>query len=317
MPPLALLIQYFWVAAFLTLMLSVCIADESGTSSVEESYASTSQERLLESEQDLRFETASYLDSTTATSYSSRSNNYQNSSYHSVNWISGLYLKAGPTFVLGKDLLAEQLDTGYSINGGVRQPIGSGLGGNNFFLDLGGSYLSAFGEQIRTIPGEEFDTNTIPNAPNVSLGIVDDAFNLKLTEVRRGGVHCGLGYYWGPSIDNHCNDPQVRFATILGGRLSHIHGVFATDQINQIRFPPVNPPGNGDVIVPRPSDSRTDTSGGLYVNTQVILLRRNAGCGIMQFTVDGEFAHDWINLDGFKSGGLGTASILFGFLFSH
>jgi hypothetical protein len=312
MPPLALLIQYFWVAAFLTLMHSVCIADESGTSSVEESYASTSQEGLLESEQDLRFETASYLDSSTATSYSSRSNNYQNSSYHSVNRISGLYLKAGPTFVLGKDLLAEQLDTGYSINGGVRQPIGSGLGGNNFFLDLGGSYLSAFGEQIRTIPGEEFDTDPVQN---VSLGIVDDAFNLKLTEVRRGGVHCGLGYYWGPSIDNRCNDPQVRFATILGGRLSHIHGVFETDQII---FPPVDSSGDGDVIVPRPPpNSHTDTSGGLYVNTQVILLRRNAGRGIMQFTIDGEFAHDWINLDGFKSGGLGTASILFGFLLSH
>ena len=69
--------------------------------------------------------------------------------------------------------------------------------------------------------------------------------------------------------------------------------------------------------MPRPSNSRTDTSGGLYVNTQVILLRRNVGSGIMQLTVDGEFAHDWIDLDGFKNGGLGTASILFGFLLSH
>ena len=315
MPRLVFNVQYFWLIVLqvliLAFMLSVCIADESRNTLAVELNASAPWTNNIPGKQDSRIEATSYFEPSTTSSFSSRSNNCksnQNSSCQPVNWLSGPYIKVGPTFVLGKDLLSEQLSTGYSIIGGVRQPIGPGLGRANIFFDLGGSYLSAFGEQTRSFPGEEFDTD--PFTP-VSLGIVDDAFNFTLTEIRRAGVHCGLGWYWGPSIDNRCNDPQGRFATILGGRLSHIHGVFDT---SQIVFPPVDP--DGDVIEPRASFGHTDTSGGLYVNTQAILLRRHTNRGIMQLTVDGEFAHDWINFAGFDSGGLGTASILFGFLFT-
>jgi hypothetical protein len=182
--------------------------------------------------------------------------------------------------------------------------LGPGLGRANAFVDFGGSYLSAFGEQTRRLQGFEFDVAGTP------LGPVDDAFEVKLTEIRRGGVHCGLGWYWGDPVDNRSADPQLRLSTTLGGRLSHIRGDF---QSEQLVAPPVN--AGGDEI--RLGYSKTDTAGGLYVNTQAIVLQRNTGLGIMQWTCDAEFAHDWIDFEGFESGGLSTASVLFGFMLSR
>ena len=153
------------------------------------------------------------------------------------------------------------------ISGGVRQPIGRSFGSTNAFLDLGGSYLSAFGNLVRDVPGEELDFQ------GVSVGIVDDAFRSTLTEVRRGGAHCGLGCYWGSPLDDRSSDPQVRFATTLGGRLSHVRGKFLDEQ--QVVIP--------QLITIRTIYSRTDTTGGIYFNAQAILLRRNFGLGDMQW----------------------------------
>ena len=142
-----------------------------------------------------------------------------------ASWISGPYFQIGPTFVLGKGLLAEQQKVGYMITGGVRQPVDRGLGSSHVFVDLGGSYLSAFGQLERMTRGIEFDDDPFPD-PNAFPALVDDAFRSTLTEVRRGGVHCGLGWYWGSPIDDRSSDPQVRFATTLGGRLAHVRGRF-------------------------------------------------------------------------------------------
>ena len=106
------------------------------------------------------------------------------------------------------------------------------------------------------------------------------------------------------------SDPQFRFATTFGGRYGHVRGRFIE---SQLIFSPVNPGG----VAMRAAHDQTDTIGGLFVNAQGILLRRHAALGDFQFTVDGEFAHDWINFDGFESRGLATASLMFGFMFTR
>ncbi len=220
------------------------------------------------------------------------------------SWISGPYFQSGPTFVLGKGLLAEQQKVGYAITGGVRQPVGRGLGSSHVFVDLGGSYLSAFGELERLVPGQEFS----PGDRDGTL--VPDAFSERLTEVRRGSAHFGVGCYWGSPIDDRCSDPQVRLSTTLGGRLAHVRGRFLDEQI---KLPPQNPGGVGFT----PAYSRTDTVGGLYWKTEAVLLSRHTALGNMQWTLDGEFAHDWVDFGGFEKRGLGTAAILFGFMLSR
>lgn len=221
------------------------------------------------------------------------------------NWLLGPYFKSGVNFVLGKGLLADSQETGYSIVGGVRQPIGRGLGSTNAFIDFGGSYLSAFGTLTREVVGEEFSPSLVPGNPPTPVGPVD--VNATLDEVRRAGVHCGWGCYWGPSLDDRCSDPQLRFTTTVGGRLSHVRGSFVETPVAAI------PPQNFFTT----SITKTDTAGGLYWNTQAILLRRSSALGDMQWTLDGEFAHDWVDFSRFEKRGLGTASVLFGFLLTR
>jgi hypothetical protein len=73
-----------------------------------------------------------------------------------------------------------------------------------------------------------------------------------------------------------------------------------------------------DVLqVIRPAYSTTDTSGGLFVSTEAILLRRASPVGDLQWTVNAEFANDWVQFKGFESSQLATASILFGAMLSR
>lgn len=218
-----------------------------------------------------------------------------------ASWISGPYFQSGPTFVLGKGLLAEKQKVGYAITGGVRQPVGRGLGSSHVFVDLGGSYLSAFGQLERLVPGDEF------TPLGILVRTVPDAFSERLTEVRRGSAHCGVGCYWGSPIDDRCSDPQVRFSTTLGGRLGHVRGRFQQTQLED--------PALGNRLVA--SFSKTDTVGGLYWKAEAVLIRRHTALGLMQWTLDGEFAHDWVDFGGFEKRGLGTAAILFGFMLSR
>ncbi|MEM9659650.1 MAG: hypothetical protein AAF961_14920 [Planctomycetota bacterium] len=215
-----------------------------------------------------------------------------------IKWAAGPYLRAGPSFVLGDGILDTQ-KTGYAVSGGVRQPFGPAIAGDRLFLDLGGSYLSAFGVTTRIVPGQEFNSQG-----NI---VADVDVNSTLSEVRRASAHAAIGMFWGSSFDNRSEDPQLRFVLEAGGRYGHIHGQFFDQPVGQI------PEGNSVFG----NYSSTDTFGGLFVATEAILLRRNSVLGDLQWTVAGEFGNDWIDFRGFESGGLGTASILFGFMLSR
>ncbi|MCC6491870.1 MAG: hypothetical protein IT424_02495 [Pirellulales bacterium] len=217
---------------------------------------------------------------------------YQAPATRPVNWIGGPYLKAGPGGIIGGGIF-DDADVAWTVSGGYRQPLGPQIGGDRFFLDAGGSYLSAYGETVR-------DTqNFIPLGNNLFLPIT---VSTTLKEVKRASAHAAIGWYWGPPMDNAGGDPQVRFATRIGGRVGHVRGEFedATD-FNISR-------GYG----------RTDTFGGVFAGTEAILLQRQyEALGNVQWTIDGEFANDWIDFGGFQKGSLGTASVMFGFMLSR
>ncbi|QEG32841.1 hypothetical protein [Bythopirellula goksoeyrii] len=215
-----------------------------------------------------------------------------------VGWLSGPYFKLGLTSVLGTGLLEENRGTSYTISMGGRQPLGPGMGGRRLFFDVGGSYLSAEGETTRDVSGKQ--TNT---ATNTSM-IVDDAFSVTLNEVRRAGAHAGVGCYFGSLLDDRTEDPQARLGLVFGGRLSHMHGVFRSQRL-------VTPPAGSTLT---PINERSDMAGGLYLDVEALILKRNSPLGDLQWTIDGEFAQDWIEYSNFAEGGLGTASLLFGFM---
>lgn len=219
-----------------------------------------------------------------------------------TNWISGPYLKAGPTFTLGDDLLETQ-KTGYTISGGYRAPIGPAFG-DRTFLDLGGSYLLAAGRTTRLTSGVV--TTTVAGIPIVT--VEPDLFLSTIREVQRGGVHAGLGWYWGDAIDNRSDDPQFRIATRIGGRLAHVRGKFLPDVAQEV-------PEDDQTF--RINYSKTDTSAGLYVGVETLLLARDLSIGSVAFVVDGEFANDWVNFKGFHEGSLVTAAVTCGVMFSR
>ena len=57
--------------------------------------------------------------------------------------------------------------------------------------------------------------------------------------------------------------------------------------------------------------------GPHWPGTEAILLNRQTQFGHFQWTVDGEFANDWINIGDIWDGSLGTASVMMGFFFSR
>ena len=225
-----------------------------------------------------------------------------------VSWISGPYLRSGVNFVIGDDIFDVKQETGWGISGGFRQPLGPELASDRFFFDLGGSYQNSQGETTAKL----FDSRRITELQGVVIQTVDvpNAFSVKLDELRRGSVHSAIGWYWGEPLDQRGADPQVRIATRVGGRVGHVRGSFQKTLLA--------PPPNANQRYERPLFEETDTYGGLYIGTEAILLNRQTIYGLFQWTLDGEFANDWIDLANFRDdASLGTASVMMGFMLSR
>lgn len=224
-----------------------------------------------------------------------------------VNWISGPYLRSGVNFVLGDDLFDQEQKTGYGISGGYRQPLGPEIGGDRWFFDLGGSYQDAYGEATPINMGGRRIT-TVAGVV-VSDVVVPNAFATTLEEARRGSLHAAIGWFWGPPLDSRTADPQIRIASRIGGRVGHLRGGYTDALI-------IAPPAANQTIDPV-FYRKTDTYGGFYAGTEAILLRRDFTYGQFQWTVDGEFANDWVNIGNIWKGNLGTASVMMGFMLSR
>jgi hypothetical protein len=223
-----------------------------------------------------------------------------------ISWISGPYLRAGVATAVGGDILRDH-GAGFTIAGGFRQPFGPAFN-QRAFLDVGGSYLSAYGTSTRITDGRQTDRiagNVIDVTP------VADAFATTLREVKRGSVHAALGWYWGDCLDERSQDPQWRLATRLGGRAGHVRGRFHDEQLVP---DPVNPPTVSTIDT---AYGRTDTFGGLFVGAEAVLLDRSTCCGHVAWLIDGELGSDWMQFDNWGSGSLGTASIALGFMLTR
>ncbi|HMP07273.1 MAG TPA: hypothetical protein PJ982_13050, partial [Lacipirellulaceae bacterium] len=220
-----------------------------------------------------------------------------------VNWISGPYLKPGFAMALGGDLLGDA-EGGYAVSGGYRVPWGPAFD-ERLFLDFGGSYLSAYGTETRAIAGT---STTIVGGVVVDSEVEADLFDSTLREIKRGTVHAAIGWYWGDPIDVRSDDPQLRFATRLGGRWGHVRGRFE-EVANRA-------PGPNEVLTYN-YYGKTDTIGGLYVGAEAVLLTRNTAAGSIAWTLDAELANDWIEFGGWDRGSLGTAAITLGVMLSR
>lgn len=241
---------------------------------------------------------AGYGGQTCMDSYSCMDCNSCVPSNQTVSWLSGPYFKLGLTSVLGTGILEENRGTSYTVSMGGRQPLGPGLGGRRMFFDVGGSYLSAEGETVRSVNGTRIETATGDKT------VIDDAYLVTLEEIRRAGAHAGVGCYFGSLLDNRSEDPQARLGVVLGGRLSHIHGVFNSQDLQ--------PPGAG--FTQSSASGTTTMAGGIYLDVEALVLKRSSPFGDLQWTIDGEFSNDWIDFANFEEGSLGTASLLFGFM---
>jgi hypothetical protein len=220
-----------------------------------------------------------------------------------ASWISGPNLKSGVAFVLGDDLFTDQ-DIGYTIAGGYRQALGPAFGQRTFF-ELGGSYLSAYGESTRSIPG----TITTRLAGQViDTEVVDDLFNSTLKEAKRGTVHTALGWYWGDLMDERSYDPQWRIATRFGGRLGHMRGRF--DEVA------VGTPDSDETFTYN-YYHKADTTGGIFAGAEMILLARDLRIGSTALTLDTEYGVDWVDFGAWGEGTLATATLTLGAMWSR
>jgi hypothetical protein len=218
-----------------------------------------------------------------------------------ISWISGPYLRYGVDFIMGDGVLEGGQKVSWGINGGYRQPLSLGIAPPNMFFDFGGGYSSAVGMTERFYDATETPVSGPPE-------LRSDAYHVRLTEVKRASVQAALGWYWGDVVDHREYDPQLRFATRLGGRVGSVRANF----LQALTF---DLPANSSITT---IDYRnTDTFGGLLVGTEAILLKRSFGnCNVL-WTADLEFSNDWIEFGGFNSGNLGMASLMTGIMLSR
>jgi hypothetical protein len=221
-----------------------------------------------------------------------------------ASWISGPYFRAGAVFGVGGGVL-ENMKPGYTIAGGYRQPLGPEIAGDRVFLDLGGSYQSMFGQNTQFIP-ERVITSIAGTVINVVT--IDTSRTATLHELREGALNAALGWYWGDPVDNRADDPQLRFATRVGGRVGHARGRFTEEQLT------VNLGANESLLTS--PYVKKDTFGGVFIANEAILLNRDYAIGHVQWTIESQYTNDWINIGGRWQGSLGTISLASGFMLS-
>jgi len=220
-----------------------------------------------------------------------------------INWTAGPYLKSGVSLALGDGMLEGDQSAGYTIAGGMRQPLPNGIAGDKVFIDLGGSYLSVFGQTNRVTAGSVF--NVITQTTTIDA----DAFASTLKEFQRATVHTAIGYYWGSPVDERNGGWDMRLATRFGGRAGQMRGRF-----DEVLDPALDLP----TLRVTPTHAKTDVSGGLFLGVEAIVLRQATPYGTVQWTLDSEFANDWVSFEGFKTdSNTATASIMLGFMLSR
>ncbi len=229
-----------------------------------------------------------------------------------VSWISGPYFRAGALSGINGGLF-KGMGQGYTIGGGYRQPLGPEIAGNRVFFDLGGSYQSVFGHNEQFIPENFVHTPLPAGIGPVTVNRLETSRVANLREVRQAAMNVAVGWYWGPPLDDRAADPQLRFATRIGGRFGHARGHFLEEQL------PVTLVSNSfqsEALV-QITYERKDTFGGLFVGTEAILLNRDYAIGHVQWTIDAQYTNDWLEFGGgLWKGSLGTAAVTSGFMLS-
>jgi hypothetical protein len=221
----------------------------------------------------------------------------------------GMYLKAGPSFLLNDALFPRGTDVGYQIAFGGREPLVPI--NRQVFVDIGGSYLSAFGRgDPLTISGDAVVATPNPNDQNITRELPEFQ-TLTLNEISRASLHTALGWNY-----NFSDVPEIsRLLTIrFGGRLSFIHGHFRekpTDALQTI-LDAAEAAGNSVTLANDPVISKTDTAPGIFAGIELANSRPIGRGATASFLIDGEFASDWLDLRNYADGSLVTATLLLG-----
>ncbi len=193
----------------------------------------------------------------------------------------GMYLKAGPSFQMGESVFKNSTKVGYEITFGGRELL---LPYNRqVFVDIGGSYLSAFGRgQSQTISG-------VIDRSGLGSQRLTDFMDETLDEIRRASVHAALGWYY-----DFSDVPEVsRLVTMrFGGRLSHVNGHFHEQPTATLQsaIDAANSLGIGFTLANDQVISKTDTSPGIFGGIELANTRYAAGGATISFLIDGEFA---------------------------
>jgi len=217
------------------------------------------------------------------------------------------FVKAGPVFAVDNGFFANT-NTGWTITGGLRQPITPSREPSYLFVDLGGSYLSLTGSDHPVVTAGAVQVFS-PITGQAQTTAVSDLQFTELREIRRASLDAAIGWTTNPS--NSVVHTWVRG----GGRYGHIHGLFnsrntaTTNNLIQNAQP-------GSAVSVLSNFDKNDTFGGLFVSggidatlTEIDSLA--LGNIFVSVGVDGEFGVDWIDFDGFGDDQILTAAVRF------
>jgi hypothetical protein len=230
-----------------------------------------------------------------------------------------VYLKSGASIPIGGGVLEEATNTGWTIQLGLRAPIGRTDRPLSFFGEFGGDYTANDGNRQPVITSGAF-MGGLP-IPDDHVHPLQDFFETRFVELRRGGIHTALGANYFPTIWNTQLSRSVALTGRLGLRAGSVSTSFhhtATPSLQDLMVThgPL-PEGHGHD--PRFFSFFSDVKKaelyfGLFgsVGMNVTYYSVNvAGFYLGQVTLGAEveFGHDWFGLGDFDRGDHGLATV--------
>lgn len=220
------------------------------------------------------------------------------------------YVKAGPAFNLDNTFFNSS-DTGWSIAGGVRQPL-AGRGPSGFvFIDLGGSFLTVAGDSdARAVPGTFVVNDAFAVVSSTPLA---DLLEADLVEINRASADAAIGWQRTPEGPGGGLGMMFR----MGGRWGHIHGDFheVTSATTNALIAGLAP---GQTATLLEDYSNTDITAGLFTGAGFTFINSDicsAAFGPLGLAIgtEVEVAHDWIDFGNYQDSGFWTGTLLFSF----
>ena len=237
--------------------------------------------------------------------------------------ILGFYVQSGAVVPLGDGFLEERLETGWTVQVGMREVLCCPGPGVMLFQEFGGHYAANGGDNVPLVFSGFFQGL---DPPDDHVHEFDELITTRLIDIQRVGWHYALGGYWRLLGPYSRNAPETRLKFRSGIRAGALQARFQKTTNPDVIAGVAEHFDHGHARVELSTDGGEDPElfFGVFVDVGLEIACHevcSAGRrrGTLFFGADVEFAHDWFDLGDYGEGddGLGSFTPMLSMLYSY